>query len=154
MTVYIAVKPFPFVYIGAASSIEAIEKLITSQYPRAIKRSEGLYDEDGLTIQVITDEIDEVHDAHYYIEAGKKILPTDKWQKWEEIVDYSMKGVYSGSDLKAVLELIPLKDNLAKAREVFNRQDHTGFSASLVYMELKELLDDGEAFAKALINQK
>ena len=65
-----------------------------------------------------------------------------------------MKGVYSGSDLKAVLELIPLKDNLAEAREVFNRQDHTGFSASLVYMELKELLDDGEAFAKALINQK
>ena len=80
-----------------------------------------------------------------YKEKGKKLVPESKMAVWCKIVSESLsKGIYDGSDLNAVLALLPYisKENWGKAKAIFKLQAHSGNSASTVFSELRTLLSN------------
>lgn len=42
----------------------------------------------------------------YWVEEGKKYIPSSLWNKWEKSVEISAKGLYNGKDLDAFLEVV------------------------------------------------
>lgn len=77
-----------------------------------------------------------------YRAKGRKLLPEDKWNEWDEIIKDSKNGMYGGMDLRCILELLPLVNDIEKAKKIFNAQNHSGASAVLVCSELYKLLNE------------
>lgn len=90
----------------------------------------------------------------FYIEKGHQIIAPSYWNKYDEIVDASLHGMYKGFDLDCALELIQMLNNNDKIFEVekkMNLQSHSGWSASVVRMMVKDLCDRGIIFFEATV---
>lgn len=90
----------------------------------------------------------------FYIEKGHQIISPSYWNKYDEIVDASLHGMYKGFDLDCALELIQMLNNNDKIFEVekkMNLQSHSGWSASVVRMMVKDLCDRGIIFFEATV---
>ncbi|WP_206459395.1 hypothetical protein [Anaerovorax sp. IOR16] len=81
---------------------------------------------------------------------GRKILSEDKWEYWDKIVPIRANDLYHGMELDNTLDIIcSLKENNFKeAKEKFDKQGHSGMSASLVFSMVREFYDDGDKFVE------
>lgn len=85
-----------------------------------------------------------------FIKSGLKVLPRKKHEKWIDIVPVRVMDLYHGLDLENFLELY---DNLQietfeTVKECFLSQGHSGGSAGVVLLMLKEFSPRGKDFAK------
>lgn len=92
-----------------------------------------------------------------YKEKAIGIIPDDKIERWNEIVPSRLNDLYHGMELDCWLELvaelnkyIPKEEKFEKCKEMFMKQGHSGMSASLVRIGLKEFHELGEEFVEYL----
>jgi hypothetical protein len=88
-----------------------------------------------------------------YIEKGHKILSEKYWKKYDEIVPIRVGDLYHGMELGAFLEIIELYDKnheLQECARAFDRQNHSGMSASLVASLIYNFHDNGDKIVRAL----
>lgn len=95
--------------------------------------------------------------AAYYMTLGAELFSDSKQELWHRMVNASVSnGVYREYELQCVIDIVRLKDNWTTAREVFQNQNHSSCSASLVITMLRDLLrddySDADAFAYYLYN--
>ena len=90
-----------------------------------------------------------------YKEKAIGIIPDDKIERWNEIVPIRLNDLYRGMELDCWLELvaelnkdIPKEEKFEKCKEMFMKQGHSGMSASLVRIGLKEFHELGEEFVE------
>jgi len=81
---------------------------------------------------------------------GRKVLSEDKWEYWDKIVPIRANDLYHGMELDNTLDIIcSLKENkLEEAKNKFDKQGHSGMSASLVFGMIREFYDDGDKFVE------
>lgn len=80
---------------------------------------------------------------------GREILEEDKWKLWDKIVPIRLNDLYEGLELKCCLEIVQALNQgctMREARDIFDKQGHSGMSASLVSCMLKEFSPRGEEF--------
>lgn len=88
-----------------------------------------------------------------WIEKGHEILDKKYWEKWDEIVPIRLSDLYHGMELKSCLDIIkPLNDNctLSEAKDIIDKQDHSGMSFGLVRNMVVAFCDRGKEFAEYL----
>lgn len=90
-----------------------------------------------------------------WIEKGHKILSSDKWNLWDEIVPIRAKDLYNGIELDWLLEIESVLKNktdsrFEDAKSIINNQGHSGMSYSLIKCLIKEFCTDGTEFVKTL----
>lgn len=86
-----------------------------------------------------------------WIVKGHEILNEKYWTDWDKCVPIRLGDLYRGMELKACLEIIePLNNgcSLEKAKEIIEKQNHSGLSSSLVKTMAKAFCDRGREFAE------
>jgi len=85
-----------------------------------------------------------------WIDKGKKVLSEDKWEYWSKIVPVRLGDFYRGMELGNTLDIISsLNENdFNMAKEKFDKQGHSGMSASLVFAMVDEFCGKGKEFKK------
>lgn len=104
-----------------------------------------------------------------YIKLGRQILDKSKWREWEEIVPIRLRDLYQGMELKNCLDIIVVLNKahnsifdykgewkrrlLEEATEIFDKQGHSGMSASLVTVMVEQFAkgDEGKDFKKRVL---
>ena len=84
-----------------------------------------------------------------WIYEGHAILDEKYWTKWDECVPVRLDDLYHGMELGACLDIVkPLNEgcSMEEAKEIIERQNHSGISFSLVCEMVKAFCDRGEEF--------
>ena len=85
-----------------------------------------------------------------YKEKARGIIREDKIDYWDEIVPIRLNDLYRGMELDATLEIIKALDvenvTLEEAKNIIDKQGHSGTSFSLVCLMIKEFSKRGEEF--------
>lgn len=87
----------------------------------------------------------------YWMKRGREILTKDKLEVWDEIVPIRLNDLYLGMELGNCLDIIEIlnnDENLDKAKELIESQNHSGMSFSLVCAMVKEFSDRGTEFVE------
>lgn len=87
----------------------------------------------------------------YWMDAGRKVLTADKWDRWDEIVPIRLGDLYRGMELGNCLDIVKILNSngtLDEAKKTIEDQGHSGMSYSLVCGMVKEFCDRGEEFVK------
>lgn len=79
------------------------------------------------------------------------IIPDDKIEYWNNIVPVRLNDLYHGTELDCWLELvaelnkdIPKEDKFQRCKGMFDKQGHSGMSASLLFSGLEEFHELGK----------
>lgn len=90
-----------------------------------------------------------------YIEKAKGIIPEEKLEKWNEIVPIRLNDLYHGFELDCWLDLISelnktttKVERFINCKMIFEKQGHSGMSASLVLFGLIEFHPLGKELAE------
>ena len=85
------------------------------------------------------------------------MLSEDKWELWDSIVPIRAKDLYNGMELDNLLELQAIlslnekeADTFYNAKQILERQGHSGLSYSLTVSMVKEFCTNGEKFVEYL----
>ena len=92
-----------------------------------------------------------------WINKGKEILDEDKWEYWERIVPKILNDLYHGKELGCCLEIVEVLNNkgtLEEAKELIEKQSHSGMYFNLVCSMVKVFCDRGIEFADYVNNWK
>ena len=88
-----------------------------------------------------------------WIKQGHKILKEKYWDEWDRCVPIRLSDLYQGWELGCCLELIEIlqkQNDFIKAKEIFDKQGHSGMSAHLMKSMLMSFCDDGKDFVEYL----
>ena len=96
---------------------------------------------------------------HYRNEARGVILEEDL-EYWDKIVPIRLGDLYRGYELRCTLDIVrimkrvstPLGDRLNDAKCEFERQNHSGMSAGLMFSMLSRFCPNGEELVNSLRN--
>lgn len=94
------------------------------------------------------------HIKEDYLSNGHNILDKKYWDLYGEMLDESLYGMYRGWDLTQALEIIKMLNENCEVHDAvikFNNQGHSGYTHSLVRLEIKDLCDRGAVFFEATI---
>lgn len=91
----------------------------------------------------------------FWIERGHSLFPQNKWILWDTIVPIRATDLYHGFELDCILELEEVlnkktKSSFIHAKEVLEKQGHSGRSYGLMCSMIKQLCTDGNEFVKYL----
>lgn len=89
-------------------------------------------------------------------EKGHKILDEKYWELWDEVVPIRLGDLYRGMELGCTLDIVEKLNagcDFAEAREIFEKQGHSGMSASLMFSMLINFCERGADFVRALRNE-
>jgi hypothetical protein len=89
--------------------------------------------------------------AKVWMEKGRKILTEDKWGYWDEIVPIRLNDLYQGMELGACLDIVEILNSngsLDQAKEVIEKQGHSGMSFGLVCAMVREFCERGSEFVE------
>ena len=81
------------------------------------------------------EKLEALEKVPWRIEEGKKYIDESKWEAWEKYVKSRVEDLYEWKDVAATLELLKLIDaweDWKKVQKVFDDQDHSGYSYSVV----------------------
>ena len=84
-----------------------------------------------------------------YKEKGRKIIDNVYWDTWDKMVPIRLDDIYRGMDLDSALELVEALNNncsLNEVKRIFDEQEHSGISSSLVKSMVRDLCDRGKVF--------
>ena len=84
-----------------------------------------------------------------YINKGHKILDKKYWEEWDKIVPIRCSDLYGGMELDDCLEIIKEINDGASyeyVNHLFNSQNHSGVSATLVKSLVINFCEDGEDY--------
>lgn len=87
-----------------------------------------------------------------WIEEGEAIIFPQRYEEWEKLVIESPHKIYNGEDISASLEIMKaLKSGatMEEAKEILNKQNHSGASYALVRNILFNFSDKGPEFYEA-----
>ena len=86
----------------------------------------------------------------FWVSEAKKVLDDSKWELWEEIVPVRLGDLYQGMELGCALNIIKElnKGDFEKAKDLMEKQDHSGMSHSLVCAMVKDFSDNGSEFVE------
>lgn len=86
-------------------------------------------------------------------EEGHKILDKKYWGLWDQVVPIRLSDLYRGMELGCTLDLVKrLNDgcDFSEAKEIFEKQGHSGMSAHLMFSMLVSFCDRGAEFVEAI----
>ena len=85
-----------------------------------------------------------------WMERGRDVLSEENWEYWDKIVPIRLNDLYRGMELRNTLDIITsLNENdFNMAKEKFDKQGHSGMSASLVFAMVEEFCEKGKEFRK------
>lgn len=84
-----------------------------------------------------------------WITKGHKIINQKYWLEWDKCVPIRLADLYQGLELEACLDIIePLNRgcSLDEAKEIIEKQNHSGCSFGLVIAMVKSFCDRGQEF--------
>ena len=86
------------------------------------------------------------------IKTGIEVLDKEHWEEWIDLVPMRVFDLYNGMDLEWFLLLHDrLTDSTFEyCKAIFDKQDHSGLSASAVFMLLEKFTPNGKEFVKFL----
>lgn len=70
-----------------------------------------------------------------WIEKGQALISQERYEEWEKCVQARATDIYHGYELDAALEIMTALENgatLEEAKQILDKQGHTGRSASMV----------------------
>lgn len=87
-----------------------------------------------------------------YRQRARGIIPKEHLEYWDKIVPIRLKDIYHGMELDCCLELITIlnkntisiKDKMIECLNLFNKQGHSGMSASIVFSCIKRFHPIGD----------
>ena len=85
-----------------------------------------------------------------WIEKGNEILAEKYHETWAKCVPIRLSDLYEGMELKATLDIVKELNagcELQTAKEIIEKQGHSGMSFSLVCSMVKSFCDRGAVFA-------
>lgn len=88
-----------------------------------------------------------------YIERGHKVIDKALWKEYDKIVPIRVKDLYCGMELGAFLEIVESyneKKDLKECYRLFDKQGHSGMSASLVASLIYKFHKNGDIIVRAL----
>lgn len=123
---------------------EILEQVKGTVHPKIIERNvvEGSHDK-SVDLAV----------ARLWIEKGKKVLEKKYHNLWEEVVPIRLSDLYGGMELGACLEIVAALNSgsrLDMAKEILDKQGHSGLSYGLVVSMVISFCSRGSEFAKYL----
>jgi len=92
-----------------------------------------------------------------WIKKGNTILDKKYHKLWAKIVPIRLNDLYKGMELKASLDIIKELNNGCKlkvAKEIIEKQGHSGMSFGLVCSMIKELCNRGNEFMNYIQKQR
>lgn len=90
-----------------------------------------------------------------YIEKGKKLLPKDKWPKWEKTVKERISSIWDGLELTHFLQIQTIlvnnkKGSFEEAKRLIDSQGHTGASWNTICKLISSFSEDGASLVDYL----
>lgn len=115
------------------------KKKISEQFKKLLEENKGIF----------------IKKIPFWIEKGRELFSHDKWCVWKEIVPIRANDLYHGFELDCVIEIEEVlnkktKSSFIHAKEVLEKQNHSGMSYGLVCALIKEFCTDGNKFIKYL----
>ena len=89
-----------------------------------------------------------------FLERGEKLIYKQNYKLWEEYVQTSLNGCYSGMDIENVLEIMEVLDEFEDvniAKKILLKQDHSGMSELIIRNFVLIFSKRGPEFYKATI---
>ena len=86
-------------------------------------------------------------------EEGHKILKEKYWSAWDEVVPIRLGDLYRGMELKCCLDIVKALNegcSMDEAKNIIEKQNHSGLSFSLVRAMVVAFCDRGTKFADYL----
>jgi hypothetical protein len=86
-----------------------------------------------------------------WIEKGSKILDKKYIERWKKCVPIRLDDLYEGMELRACLEIIEQLNkgcSVEAAKEIIDKQGHSGMSYGLVCSMVNSFCDRGSEFVK------
>lgn len=102
------------------------------------------------------EKIPELTDS--YRNEARGIIAEKDLEHWDMIVPIRLSDLYHGWELRCTLDIVKImndtkssiEDRIAKAKDTFTQQGHSGMSASLMFLMLNVFLPNGEELVKEL----
>lgn len=91
--------------------------------------------------------------VQHYIDEGHRLLDKKYWNNYDKIVPIRVNDLYGGMELGAFLEVIEdYKEHkdLQRCYDIFEKQGHSGMSASLVASLIYNFCEDGDKIVERL----
>lgn len=90
------------------------------------------------------------------IRSGLSILPGEHWDEWIDCVPYRVNDIYNGWDLEMFLEFYQAHktETFEALKNRFNKQGHSGMSASITLAMIKKFIPNGREIADYITNTK
>ena len=89
-----------------------------------------------------------------WIKKGHKILDEKYWDLWDKCVPIRLGDLYHGKELGATLEIVKKLNkgcSFDEAKNILERQNHTGMSCRLVCFMTAAFCDSGEEFMNEVL---
>lgn len=86
-----------------------------------------------------------------YMEKGRNILSEEYWESWNKIVPIRLHDLYEGMELDCCLQIVAKLNQgspLLEAKDLLDKQDHSGGSYGLVRSMVSVYCSRGEEFKK------
>lgn len=86
-----------------------------------------------------------------WVERGHQILDEKYWEKWDECVPIRLDDLYEGMELGHCLEIVKALNegcDISAARDIIDKQGHSGMSFGLVRAMVQAFCDRGNEFAE------
>lgn len=91
------------------------------------------------------------HLSKMWMEKGREILTSDKWDYWDQIVPVRLGDLYRGMELGCCLNIVEILNNngtLDEAKKEIDSQNHSGMSYGLVRSMVETFSNRGKEFAR------
>ena len=106
--------------------------------------------------QEFREKIPELTDS--YRNEARGIIAEKDLEHWDNIVPIRLSDLYHGWELRCTLDVVKImndtkssiEDRIAKAKDTFIQQGHSGMSASLMFAMLSVFSPNGEELVKEL----
>lgn len=106
--------------------------------------------------QEFREKIPELTDS--YRNEARGIIAEKDLEYWDKIVPIRLSDLYHGWELRCTLDIVKIMndtklsiaDRIAKAKDTFIQQEHSGMSASLMFATLDVFSPNGEELIKEL----
>jgi len=87
---------------------------------------------------------------------GRDIIEEKNWEKWEKIIKKETADIFRWSVLCDTIEIIEslLINDFDGAKETFEKQKHSGLTASLTFDMVEEFSEKGKEFRKLMYSGK
>ena len=92
-----------------------------------------------------------------WIERGQALIFPERYEKWEQCVQDSVKHLYYGMDLDAALEIMEVLDkgaSIEEAKKILDDQNHSGMSDEIVRSIIFHFSSKGPEFWEATSSER